>query len=127
MNLHSCGRTSIGRSRAARREEVEVSGHLSRVSVSYLETRYDNLTPRSLCTVKVENHVYCLFYLNVTGYTFRITLSTHVNGHALPRSVKELMAVQQARDAGFPPTRQKLKEWCQVLRADDLIREHAMQ
>ena len=37
------------------------------------------------------------------------------------------MSIQQTRDACFALARKQLEEWCQILRAHDLMREHSMQ
>lgn len=51
----------------------------------------------------------------------------HVDRHALPRRIKQLMTVEQARHTSFALAREQLQERSEVLRAHNFARKRAME
>lgn len=66
-------------------------------------------TSGPLGPINVKNHINRLFNLEYTLGPLR-TYWPHIDGHALPRGIKHLVSVEQARDAGLSLAGEQLQE-----------------
>ena len=76
--------------------------------------------------MEIQDHVDSLRDLELTILEIRGADGVYVDRHALPRCIEKLVAIQQTRYASLALAGQKLQEWGQILRADDLARERSM-